>query len=104
MDSLTLSKSNLGDYRPKPKYPGLEYRVMGIGMYHHFKVINEGLKFIQSSIDRGIVDKLKDAFFLPMKEVDDKIKIINKLKVEKLYDDILRLWNSEEGVLQSQTS
>lgn len=95
---------DLGDFRPKPKYPGLEYRVMGIGMLEHFSVINEGIKNIQDALDRNLVKTLKENFWSTLSALNDNIKIVNKLKVEKVYNDILRLRDSERGVQQPLSS
>jgi hypothetical protein len=91
---------DLGDFRPKPKYPGLEYRVMGIGMLEYFTVINDGIKNIQDALDRNLVKKLKENFWNTLSSLNDNIKIVNKLKVEKVYNDILRLRNAQEVVSQ----
>jgi len=88
----------LGDYRPKPAYPGLEYRVMGIGMYEHFNIINEGIHNIQYCLDNNMITELREEFYSRMLDLDNNLKMVNKLKAKKLYDDILCIWDVKEEV------
>jgi hypothetical protein len=73
---------------------------MGIGMLEYFNVINEGIKNIQDALDRNLVGVLKENFWGTMIAIDDNIKIVNKLKIEKTYDDILRLRDAQKVLQQ----
>lgn len=85
---------NLGDYREKPKYPGLEYRVMGIGMYEHKNIIQEGLNRIDHCVKlqyeqhNYIINELKSRFLDIIQDIDNEITTISKLKIRQIYADI----------------
>lgn len=78
---------NLGDYR-KTSY-GCEYRVMGIGMFEHYDIIENGLATIKTVIEADKTKQLKDSFFSTVLEIDSEIKTINRLRVKSFYMSVL---------------
>lgn len=75
----------LGDYRVQ-KY-GIEYRSLGIGMYHHKAKIEAGLERMKRAIEADTVDYLFDKMYTKVQQIHDKTGETTKGEINSLLNE-----------------